>query len=274
LTETAETSAPRSRRALLTAAAGAAAAVAATAVAPVTALAHDADDVQKGVDNPTAAVTSITQGTADTNAFQANGAASGVGVVGTTVDIDTAGVVGLAGDASASVYVSRDFPIDAGVYGYASQDGASSGVMAEGPTAVYAYGDWGGYLDGYTVGLYAGAFNNGTAVHAHTGSVQAPDEVANVALRGTVSSPSQFGLVANGRVAFPNRSGRVAFATGATSKSVAVSGASATNVAIAVCNKNVSGLYVRAVVPAAGKITIYLSKGAASGTIVSWLVLG
>src|SRR5439155_12210840 len=51
----------RSRRALLVAAAGSAAALAATAIAaPGAVLGHDVDDVQKEVDNPTTARTSIT----------------------------------------------------------------------------------------------------------------------------------------------------------------------------------------------------------------------
>ena len=70
-------SAPRSRRALLAAAAGVAAAAAATVVAPAAALAADPDDVAKSQDNATTAVTSITQSTADTDAFQAHGLGTG-----------------------------------------------------------------------------------------------------------------------------------------------------------------------------------------------------
>ena len=44
--------------------------------------------------------------------------------------------------------------------------------------------------------------------------------------------------------------------------------------AFAVLNSSRSGIYVRAVVPAAGKITIYLNKAVSSSTYVSWLVLG
>ena len=70
--------APRSRRALLAAAAGAAAAAAATIVVPATALAADPNDVVKDTDNATTAVTSISQGTTDTDAFQANGLGAGI----------------------------------------------------------------------------------------------------------------------------------------------------------------------------------------------------
>ena len=64
-----DVSVPRSRRALLAAAAGGAAALAASAALPLAAVAHDAEDVQKGTDNPTTATTSITDSTADSNAF-------------------------------------------------------------------------------------------------------------------------------------------------------------------------------------------------------------
>ncbi len=269
-----ETASTRSRRALLTAAAATAAAAAATVIAPAAVLAHDAEDVQKGTDNPTTAVTSITQGTADTNAFEANGMGIGVGLVGTTDATTNAGIVGTAGDTSQSIYEQKPFDIDAGVYGYASQTDVSSGVVAEGPTGIYATGDWAVYADGNTVGVYAGSYSGTTALHAHTGNGLPPTPATGTAIYATVSSATQVGIRANGRVVFPNRSGRVVFAAGATSKAVAVPGASATNMAFAVVNTNVAGLYVRAVVPAGGKITIYLSKGASSGTAVSWFVLG
>lgn len=265
----------RSRRALLGAAAGAAAAVAATAMAPAAALAADPNDVVLNQDNASTALTSITQGTADTAAFKAKGKGNGEGVVGTTDATLLAGVVGYAGDPADSIYVQQSFDLNAGVYGYAAQNDASSGVMAEGPTALYAFGDWGVWADGYGVGVFASAYNNGTGVHAHTGTVPAPAAVSNVALRGTVSNAaSQVGLQAYGRVQFPNRSGRVTFATGAASKAITVNGVSASNIAIAVLNANKTGVYVRAVVPATNKITIYLSKAAPSGTIVAWMVLG
>ena len=162
-------SAPRSRRALLAAAAGVAAAAAATVVAPAATLATDPDDVVKSQDNATTAVTSITQSTADTDAFLANGLGKGAGVIGTTDATTNAGVVGLAGDASQSIYVTQPFDVDAGVYGYAFQTGLSSGIFAEGPVGVYGFGDYAAYADGGTVGLFASAVLGGTAVQAHAG---------------------------------------------------------------------------------------------------------
>ena len=274
MSDTPEIHAPRTRRALLTAAAGAAAAVAATAVAPAAALAHDPDDVQKGVDNATTAVTSISQATADTNAFEANGNGLGVGVLGTTDATLNAGIVGLAGDPSNSLFETHDFDIDAGVYGFANQTFVSSGVVAEGPTGLYATGDWAIYADGQSVGIFAGAYPQGTAIHAHAGTGDPPAETTNVALRGTVTSTNQAGIQAYGRVIFPNRSGRTTITKGAASKAINVSGVVAGNFAFAVLNTNQAGVYVRAVVPSAGKITIFLSKAATAAASVSWVVLG
>ena len=185
MTDTPEPTAPRTRRALLIGAAGVAAAAAATAITPAAALAHDADDVQHSADNATTAITSITQGTADTNAFEANGKGIGVGVVGRTEGTLNADVVGLGGPDTNSAYADHPFDIDAGVYGFANQTGISAGVMAEGPTALYAYGDWAVYADGGAVGIFAGALPAGTAVHAHAGTANPPAETTNVALRGT-----------------------------------------------------------------------------------------
>jgi hypothetical protein len=277
LTDTPETTAPRSRRALLVGAAGAAAAAAATMVVPAVTLAHDVDDLQLGVDNATTAATSITQGTADTNAFEATGNGAGVGVLGRTPTARNAAVVALSGDDSQSDYAdpARAFDLDSGLYAYADNGtGYSTGVWAEGANGVYAFADWGVYADGFSLGVFGGAYSNGTGVHAHTGNSLPPNPASNVALRGTVSNSSQAGIQAYGKVQFPNRSGRATFASGQSSKSVTISGVSSTNYAFAVLNASRTGVYVRAVVPAANKITIYLSKAVTSSTPVAWVVLG
>jgi hypothetical protein len=263
----------RSRRAILSGAIGVAAGAAVALAAPAAALAHDADDVALNVDNASTATTSITQGTADTAAFQANGQGDGAGVVGTTDGTLTAGVVGLAGDPTGSFYDSAS-DLDSGVYGFAGQSAISSGLFGEGPTGVYGYGDYGVYADGATVGVFASAYPSGTAIHAHAGDGPPPITTTNVALYGTVTTSTQAGIYAKGRVIFPNRSGRIAFSAGQSAKSVTVTGMTSANYAFGTVQKSVSGLYVRAVVPAAGKITIYLSKAVTSTTYVAWLVLG
>src|SRR5437899_2336580 len=61
--------APRSRRALLAAAAAAGGALVASAALPLSAAAHDVDDVALGIDNPTTTTTSITDSGADSIAL-------------------------------------------------------------------------------------------------------------------------------------------------------------------------------------------------------------
>src|SRR6476659_9919088 len=85
-------SAPRSRRALLAAAAGGAAALAASAALPLTAMAADPNDVVKETDNPTAATTSVTNSTANSDAFAAQAAGTGFGLKGSSTG--GAGIVG------------------------------------------------------------------------------------------------------------------------------------------------------------------------------------
>jgi hypothetical protein len=263
----------RSRRQMLAAAAGAAAGAAVAMAAPSAALAADPNDVVKDVDNATAALTSISQGTVDTGAFQANGNGTGFGLLATTDGTLTAGVIGLAGDAADSTYTAAA-DLDAGVYGFANQTAISSGLFGEGPTGAYLYGDWAVYADGGTVGVFASAYPSGAAVHAHAGNGAPPAPTTNVALYATVTTSTQAGIYAKGRVIFPNRSGRIGFTAGQSAKSVTVTGMTSTNYAFATVQKSVSGLYVRAVVPASGKITIYLSKAVTSTTYVAWLVLG
>lgn len=269
----------RSRRALLTAAAGAAAgaaaAVAASAAAPAAVFADDPNDVVKDTDNATTAVTSITQGTTDTNAFEGHGNGLGVGIVGTTDATKNAGVIGMAGDTTTATYVTQAFDLDTGLYGFSgSASGLGTGVYGEGTFGIWGWGDVGTRAEGETIGLLATARPSGTAVHAHAGTADIPAALADVALRGTVTSNTQVGLRVNGRVQLVNRSGKASISAGRSSKAVSVSGMTSGNYAFAVLNGNRSGIYVRAVVPAAGKITIYLNKAVSSTTSVAWMVLG
>jgi hypothetical protein len=132
-----EAAAPRSRRALLTAAAGAAGALAASAVLPLTAAAHDPDDVQKGVDNPTTATTTITN-SGTSIGFQ--GSSTGTaGVLGWSVEAPDPGWYDPA-TSTAYTGVSPDIGVfgsgSAGVYGYGGigvigeSASTSAGVLA------------------------------------------------------------------------------------------------------------------------------------------------
>jgi hypothetical protein len=268
-----------SRRSLLTAAAGAAAGaaamIAAGAAAPSVALADDPNDVVKSVINDVTAVTGVQQTTTDADGWFASGDGAGYGVYGKTSGTLKAGVIGQAGDTTSSPFDTNAFDLEAGVFGYSgSTTGFGSGVYAEGTYGVWGYGDVGVRAEGTSVGLFADARPQGTAVHAHAGDGMAPSPMTSVALLGTVTSNTQAGIYARGRVIFPNRSGKVTFAAGVAKKSVSVSGMTSGNYAFAVLNSTRTGIYVRAVVPAAGKITIYLNKAPSSSTSVAWLVLG
>ena len=146
-----EDHAPRSRRALLTAAAGAAGALAAHAALPLTAAAA-VTPMSTDQDNPSALTTSVTQATDGQIAFKARssttGAATLVGSTGDESEMDTdtsyTGVYGYAfGSGSATiastgVWGSGDY----GVYG----TGPDAGVLGIGGSGVIGAGEFDGVI--------------------------------------------------------------------------------------------------------------------------------
>src|SRR6476661_5966894 len=122
-------STPRSRRALLSAAAGAAGAMVASAALPLGVAAHDPDDIQAGTDNATTAQTTVTNSADDGTALAGHAtgtvnplAAAGFGVEGTSAG--AAGVFAWSVAAPAS-WFSADLTSYTGVFGSApaSPDG-------------------------------------------------------------------------------------------------------------------------------------------------------
>jgi len=291
-----ETSIPRTRRSVLTAALGGAAVVAATQLArPLAVAAADPNDLVLDQDNPTTVETSVSQGTADTTAFRAIATGfgegllgqsdDGPGVLGTTVGTAFAGVAGLAGDTTDSSYDDVTVSLDAGVYGFSNASGVSAGVWGEagttgldgvfgsGPYGVEGVGTVGGQFSGESVGLI-GMSDAFTGLIAHAGTGALPTPLAGTAIIASVSSATQVGIEAHGRVRFPNRSGRAKIGAGKASVTVTVPGMTSGNYAIATLSTNRSGRWVRSVVCAAGKITIYLNLSVSSASYISWLVLG
>ena len=182
-------SAPRSRRALLAAAAGVAAAAAATIVVPATALATDPDDVVKSQDNATTAVTSITQSTADTDAFQAHGLGDRLRrrrddrrdherrrrrPRGRCVPLRLRHAA--VRHRRRRLRLSRTRPA------------SPPAILADGPDRRVRVRRLRGLCRRRTVGVFASAAPSGTAVHAHAGAGQPPAPLTNVALLGTVTS--------------------------------------------------------------------------------------
>jgi hypothetical protein len=296
-----DTNQRRSRRSLLAAAAGGAAAIAASKLIDPTPAAAITGPVNLDVDNLSTALTSITQGTADTGAFEGTGNGTGTGLKGSsTAGVGVLGaagagglpaIVGLQGDATNSAYNdavtagSGAFPI--GTYGYAGDPGAigavgetatgvgSLGFGADaGSLGMAALGALGAFIEGSDGAfIVSDANGNGLQVHVGEGS-GAPLPPANTAIYASVSSTTQVGLEARGRVRFPNRSGKTTIGAGKSSIAVAVSGMTATNFAIATINSNRPAHWIRAVVCSAGKITIYLNTAVTNATFVAWLVLG
>ena len=182
----------RSRRALLASAAGGAAVLAAAQLAkPAAALADDAP-VLLNVDNPSTAITSITQGTAETAALVATGngagtgvsgisslgrgvegsTASGAGVLGTASEKTFGGVIGLDGPTIDSYFKAvEDDPVanslKTGVYGWANLSDNSSGVFGESGdgVGVLGLGQWGCIGAGWPGVL--GYSKDGTGLHGH-----------------------------------------------------------------------------------------------------------
>ena len=70
-----------------------------------------------------------------------------------------------------------------------------------------------------------------------------------------------------------SRSGRTNIASGQSQLVINLAGVATNSRVFAVLAANRSGRYVRAVVPAAGKFTIYLNTTVTSTTVVTWFVL-
>jgi hypothetical protein len=243
---------PRSRRALLAAAAGAAGALAAQAALPLAAAAAPAN-LQTESDNPTTAQTSVTQGAGGSISFK-----------GRTVNTDFAAIVGSTGD---EVDMSTDTGFT-GVFGYASGDEVDflgSGVWGQSPdTGVVGTGDT-GVLGLGTVGVWAQGFGGPGMVADSFDSTQPA-----VLARG--SSSSDPALQVSGKVKF-SRSGRQSVSSGKSSYAKSLAGMTTSSKVFAVLATSESGRYIRAVVPATGKFTVYFNTALSSSAVFSWFVL-
>lgn len=269
MTDTVQDGTLRTRRALLTAAAGGAAALAVGAIKPGAVSAGVPVPVLLNEPNAAINTTSISNSTADNDALSGSATGGGTGVKGTSVtgkalygastdvsdpenNVQQAGVVGVAGD---SANVASNFGLS-GVYGWADEspvegfvgtgvwgDSADIGIVGTGATGVWANGGWGvRALTGNGVGVYTTS-----------------DAIAGLALK------------AIGRVEL-SRSGRTTVKGGNAKKVVTLAGCTASSLVFAVLAQNRTGRYVRAAVPEAGKFTIYLNQSVGSDTKVSWIV--
>jgi hypothetical protein len=261
MAEQPQESARRSRRAVLAAAAGSAAALAATAMAaPATVLGHDADDVQKGVDNPTTARTSITNSAGDATTPQdsfagvSTGLGTGVhgfsGASGSTLDdpIELTGVLGTAvGDSGSGVIGFGDFTVS----------GTTVGVLGSADNGVVGVGTFG------VVGIGDSVSVQGLTQSGFSGSV---------AVYGEAADTNQYALQAIGRVKF-NRSGRTLVGSGKSSVKITLAAVTSATHVFAQIGSLRPGYYIASVVPTSGSFTVYFNKALVQGTYVHWFVL-
>lgn len=249
---------PRSRRALLTAAAGAAGALAAQAAMPLSAAATHLP-LQSEHDNLTTVTTSVTDSGAGSTAIsgRATGTGFGYGLEGTSAG--GAGVVGWSVSPPGSPFIP-DYTGYTGVFGSAPAhpDPAGAGT-----------GVWGDSAD---IGVY-GTGSNGVVGYGGVGvEGDANTQTGSVGVWAWAPSTSQVALKVTGKVSF-SRSGRRSMSSGTSSRAVTLAGVTSTSKVFAVLATSESGRWVRAVVPAAGKFTIYLNTTLTSSAVVSWFVL-
>jgi len=242
--------APRSRRALLTAAAGGAAAMAASAAMPLTAAAAPLPMVTETA-MATEALTSLTQATAGVVAFKFR-----------TTNADAAAVLASTGDETG---IATDTAFT-GVYGWAPEAPfpvPEPGIQYEGS------GVWGDSPDDGVVGT--GGLTGVLGLGGSTGvvGVGGPGGIGVWAFGNTLTDVA---LRVSGKVVF-NRSGRNTIGAGKSSLKVTLAGVTSSSRVFAVLHSNRSGRYVRAVVPTTGSFTVYLNTTVTNATYVAWFVL-
>lgn len=267
--DSAETSALRSRRSLLTAAAGGAAALAVAAIRPAAVDAAPAN-MQTETDNLTTDPTGVSNSTAGEQALFGHAAGAGIGVEGTSAsgegvrgvssdtsdpatNLSNAGVVGIAG-LPASIAANIGLT---GVYGYSDPSPSPSFVGA---------GVWGDSADFGVIGT--GSI--GVLGEAPIGVVGFSTEPGGTGVEAGASSASALALHVAGRSEF-SRSGRTVVKAGNQKKTVTLAGCTTSTLVLAVIASNRSGRWVRAAVPASGSFTVYLNDRVGSDTNITWI---
>jgi hypothetical protein len=297
-----EADAPRSRRSVIAAALGGAGALIAASLgraAPAAAADGDSLLLGKGTtptENQATAVTVVNSSADGLGAVSA----AGTGLIGRSAapgagDIagHGTGVIGATGDGS-DISAGTN---QTGVYGFADDSNAAAGVWGDTiqGTGVVGTGAWGVYGGG-EIGVVGDVEGAGVGVYGFAGDQTivvppAATAVAGVAginggvgVRGHVSSGTGIGVWASsasvtqtalqvtGRVKL-SRSGRVSVGSTSSSRKVTMVGVSTSSYVVATMQTNVSGLYVRAVVPTTGSFTIYLSKAPGKTVYVGYVVV-
>ena len=260
----------RSRRAVLGAALGGAAAVAATSVRPLGVRAADTENAILGAANTSNTPTSFENLDAAEASIVGMHAADGIGVKGSSGS--ATGMRGISGDETNATASWAN----TGVYGYCDSSAGAAGVWGDSfqGIGVYGTGDFGIY--GYLGAAAVVGENEGTGigVMGFTGTFSTwpatlPTGVGVFAVAG---STSQVALKVNGKAQF-SRSARKSIGSTKSSLKVTMAGVTTASYIIATLQTSVSGVYVRAVVPASGSFTIYLSKAPRKTVYVGYMVI-
>jgi hypothetical protein len=214
--------------------------------------------VVKSQDNATTATTSVSNSTNDSNALGGNAVGLGYGVLGTSTlgagvlawsvtppdplwfDPSIAGHTGVFGSSPAGDHIDT---FGTGVWG----DSEDTGVLGTGGIGVNGYG--------------------GVGVEGDANS-----QAGSIGVVAYAPTTAQYALKTYGKVYF-DRAGRTAMASGKSSLSKTLAGVTSTSKVFAVLATSESGRYVRAVVPASGKFTVYLNTTLTSSAVVSWFVI-
>ena len=249
--------APRSRRALLTAAAGAAGAMAVSAAAPLTASAVPTPMLTEQ-DNPSTAQTSVTQSTSGAVAFKVR-----------TTNADAAALLASTGSET-GIATDTSFT---GVYGWAPE----APIVVPPATQYEGSGVWGDSPDDGVVGT--GGLTGVLGIGGGAGVVGLGDDgvvgegsTTGAGVRAFGATTTSVALAVHGKVTF-SRSGRVTIAAGKSSIKVTLAGTTTSSRVFAVLHSNRSGRYVRAVVPTTGSFTIYLNTTVTASTFIAWFVI-
>jgi hypothetical protein len=286
-----DTSAPRSRRAILASALGGLGAVVASRlIKPDTARAAPGDAVLVDAAHTGAGSTSITSTTV--SAVIAADTVDGTGLKGSSTDAtvsdftaasNRSGVIGVAGAAGAPgdpgmIALNTD---ESGVYGFSniSQNSAGvwgdsaggSGVLGSGGTGVLGFGYYGVYAFG-RVAVTGEAYTTETGVYGYSGANPAPLPPAGVGVQATAGSTAQVALNVTGKAKF-SRSGRTYIAAGQYARKITMAGVTSSSYVIATLQTRRTGVYVHAVVPGTGYFYIYLNKAVTATTYVGYLVI-
>ena len=190
------------------------------------------------------------------------------------------GVVGSVGDTS-GIEANTD---EIGVYGYADLSISSiavrgkthqgAGVFGSSDTGIgmFGSGDIGLYATGGSAAVVGDVGPTAIGVYGWVGTTIAPAAPGGVAVQAAAQTTSQVALNVVGKAKF-SRSGRASLAKGHASKAVSMAGVTTSSYVIATVQTNNASVYVRAVVPASGKFTIYLSKAPTATVYVGYLVV-